>query len=243
MDTSISTISPPHLVLSLIPAGLVIIFMFVWQLKTKESFYALGRMVIQLLLIGYILGVLFAAKTAYPVLAVLIVMGLASSWISLRTVPAYRNKLFLKTVFSIVCAGGFVLFIITHLVLHIKPWYKPDIFIPLSGMVFASCMNAISLTAERYFSELSSQPDNIRARNIAFQTALIPTLNALFAVGLVSLPGMMTGQILSGVNPLIAVRYQIMVMAMIFGANGLAVAIFLLFVNKTAFKITAQNSD
>ncbi|GAB4114299.1 MAG: hypothetical protein Tsb0027_02790 [Wenzhouxiangellaceae bacterium] len=60
------------------------------------------------------------------------------------------------------------------------------------------------------------------------QTALIPIINSLFAVGLVSLPGMMSGQILSGVSPLIAVRYQIMVMAMIFGASGIATALFLL---------------
>jgi len=60
------------------------------------------------------------------------------------------------------------------------------------------------------------------------QAALIPIINALFAVGLVSLPGMMTGQILSGVSPLVAVRYQIMVMAMIFGASGIATAVFLL---------------
>jgi len=60
------------------------------------------------------------------------------------------------------------------------------------------------------------------------QAALIPIINALFAVGLVSLPGMMTGQILSGVSPLVAVRYQIMVMAMIFEASGIATAVFLL---------------
>ena len=70
--------------------------------------------------------------------------------------------------------------------------------------------------------------DYTTARDTAMQTALIPIINSLFAVGLVSLPGMMTGQILSGVSPLIAVRYQIMVMAMIFGASGIATAVFLL---------------
>ena len=64
------------------------------------------------------------------------------------------------------------------------------------------------------------------------QTAMIPVINALFAVGLVSLPGMMTGQILSGVSPLIAARYQIMVMLMIFSAAGLSTALFLYAVSK-----------
>ena len=65
------------------------------------------------------------------------------------------------------------------------------------------------------------------ARSSAWTAALIPQINALLAVGLVSLPGMMTGQILSGVDPLIAVRYQIVIMAMILQASGFAVAIYL----------------
>ena len=67
---------------------------------------------------------------------------------------------------------------------------------------------------------------------IALRTALIPIINSLLAVGLVSLPGMMTGQILSGVSPLIAVRYQIMVMCMIFGSAGITSAIFLHLIKK-----------
>ena len=70
--------------------------------------------------------------------------------------------------------------------------------------------------------------DYKNARQIAFQASLIPTINSLLAVGLVSLPGMMTGQILSGVSPLIAVKYQIIVMTMLFGASGIAAAIYLL---------------
>ena len=93
-------------------------------------------------------------------------------------------------------------------------------------MIFAAGMNAISLFAERYFAELNKNLDNSIARNTAYQATLIPTINSLFAVGLVSLPGMMTGQILSGVSPLIAVRYQIMVMLMLFASSGLTAALF-----------------
>jgi putative ABC transport system permease protein len=72
--------------------------------------------------------------------------------------------------------------------------------------------------------------DYMTARGIALRAALIPITNSLFAVGLVSLPGMMTGQILSGISPLIAVRYQIMVMCMIFSAVGISTAIFLILI-------------
>ena len=88
-------------------------------------------------------------------------------------------------------------------------------------------MNAVSLAAERFQSETARDEALHDARHKAFGTAMIPITNMLFAVGLVSLPGMMTGQILSGVSPLIAAKYQIIVMAMFFGTGGIAAAIYL----------------
>jgi len=93
-------------------------------------------------------------------------------------------------------------------------------------------MNAVSIAAERFESELSRESIYREARATAYKAALIPIINALFAVGLVSLPGMMTGQILSGVDPLIAVRYQMMVMLMILGSAGISVAIYLWLLKK-----------
>ena len=94
-------------------------------------------------------------------------------------------------------------------------------------MIFASSMNGVSLAAERLRAELERNISYNNARGIALKAALIPITNSLFAVGLVSLPGMMTGQILSGISPLVAVRYQIMVMCMVFSAVGLSSYIFL----------------
>ena len=99
--------------------------------------------------------------------------------------------------------------------------------VPLAGMVFANAMTSISLAGERLYAEIGHGAEWEEARVTAFQAAMIPVINALFAVGLVSLPGMMTGQILSGVSPLIAARYQIMVMCMIFSSAGISTAIFL----------------
>jgi putative ABC transport system permease protein len=96
-------------------------------------------------------------------------------------------------------------------------------------MIFSNAMNAVSLAAERLLSELKHDNDFVLARNQAFQTSMIPMINSLFTVGIVALPGMMTGQILSGVSPLIAVRYQIMVMFMTFAASGILSAIFFAF--------------
>ena len=120
-----------------------------------------------------------------------------------------------------------VLVLITFGVLDVQPWYEPRLMIPLAGMIFAAAMNAVSLAAERLHAELGRGIDYVQARNLACQAALIPIVNSLLAVGLVSLPGMMTGQILSGVSPLVAARYQIMVMCMLFGASGFSVTLFL----------------
>ena len=88
-------------------------------------------------------------------------------------------------------------------------------------------MNTVSLAAERFQTEILNS-DNIRdSQRVALQVAMIPQVNSLLAVGLVALPGMMTGQILSGIDPLVAARYQIVVMCMIFGSGGLAAVLFL----------------
>ena len=122
---------------------------------------------------------------------------------------------------------GLTLILIIKGVLHLKPWYLPSYLIPLASMIFANAMNTLSLAAERQEAELNRGMDYQEARNIAFKAALIPITNSMFAVGLVSLPGMMTGQILSGISPLIAARYQIMVMAMLYGSSGITTAIYL----------------
>jgi putative ABC transport system permease protein len=107
-------------------------------------------------------------------------------------------------------------------------------------MIFAQSMTAISLAGERYFSELDRDQPYTTARGIALKAALIPITNSLFAVGLVSLPGMMTGQILAGVDPLIAARYQIMVMAMLFGSAGISAACYLTWVKPTEAMVTKE---
>ncbi len=189
-------------------------------------------MLIQLLLIGYFLLWIFGVSDAWIVLGLLCVMILISSWISLRTVPGHRNKLYLIVCISILAGGGITLALVTQIVLDLSPWYQADTLIPLAGMIFSNSMNGVSLAADRMVFELKSDADYKTARGVALHTSLIPIINSLFAVGLVALPGMMTGQILSGISPLIAARYQIMVMCMLFGATGLSTILFLVLSRK-----------
>ena len=217
-----------------IPALLVLFVLWRWRADPTLGFIALARMVAQLLLVGYVLVYIFEADTPWVVLAVLGVMVVAASWIALRTVPELRGTLYRDAFVSILIGGGSTFALITQGVLVLEPWYEPSFTVPLAGMIFAASMNSVSISAERVFAELRRGVSYGDARRIAIQAGLIPIVNSLLAVGLVSLPGFMTGQILSGVSPLIAVRYQVMVMCMIFGASGLSAAVFLSLVGQRA---------
>ncbi len=230
MNQSLQAIPLFNLSLSFIPVFITLIILFKWSLNASNAVYAISRMLIQLLLIGYFLGYIFDSDGSGIVIIILAVMVFVSSWIALGTVVEKRWLLYKYALMAIALGGGLTLMLISQGVLALDPWYSAQSMIPIGGMIFANAMNSVSLAAERLNAEINRNIDYPEARNIALQSAMIPVINSLFAVGLVSLPGMMTGQILSGVSPLIAVRYQIMVMCMIFGASGIATAYYLLLV-------------
>ena len=225
----------------LLPVGVVLALLWHWRLDYKTAIYGVARMLVQLLLIGYVLVYIFTAEGHWLILTVLMVMLLVASWISLRTVPGKRSQLYWKSLAAFGVGCGSVLVLVTQGVLSLDPWYLPQYMIPLAGMMFANTMNSISLGAERASAELGHGEPWQVARNKAFEASMIPITNNLFAVGLVSLPGMMTGQILAGVSPFIAARYQIVVMTMVFGAIGISSAIFLMLARKDL--LTAQSDD
>ena len=232
MKNPIQVIPVINLALAFIPVIAVIVIHYIWSQGYKSSIYAVSRMLVQLLLIGYFLSYIFNSNSGLIVLTVVAVMIIIASWISLRTIRNKQLLLYPKALISLVIGGGITLVLVTQFVLNLTPWYLPSYFIPLAGMIFANAMNSVSLAADRLEAEINRNIEYEQARNIAFRASLIPITNSLFAVGLVSLPGMMTGQILSGVSPFIAARYQIMVMCMIFGSAGISSALFLVLTKK-----------
>ena len=227
MSNSVQIIPFTNLALAFIPVFVVAGILYKWTADGHNTLYAVFRMLIQLLLIGYFLIFIFESDSAWVVMGVLVVMLCTSSWIALRTIKSHRRLLYKKAFYAITLGGGITLLLITQGVLDLDPWYSPRYLIPLAGMIFANAMNSVSLAAERLTAEMDRDVQYEQARNIAFRASLIPITNSLFAVGLVSLPGMMTGQILSGISPLIAARYQIMVMCMVFASAGISSAFFL----------------
>jgi putative ABC transport system permease protein len=225
--SSVPTIPIASLLLGFIPVLLLMIIMRAWVLNSLHAMYANIRMLVQLLLIGYVLTYIFETDEPVFVVLVVIFMIAMSSWIALRPLTDRGIKPYTVVAIAIGVSGLGVLMLVTQIILELPRWYEPRFVIPLAGMVFANSMNTISLAGERFHAERGRGEDYLSARRLAMEAAMIPQVNALLAVGLVSLPGMMTGQILSGVEPLTAARYQIMVMCMIFSTAGLAAVIYM----------------
>ena len=219
MIGDILEISLQGLLYAFIPALFVLVIMWRWQAGTGTAVYAMARMLVQLLAIGYVLIYIFESDNYWVIAGVLTIMIAVASWIAVRPLGASRRQSWPSSLVAIGFTSIVILALVTQVVIGVEPWFSPRYVVPLGGMVVTGAMNAVSLAAERFQSETARNEPPLEARRSAFKTALIPITNMLFAVGLVSLPGMMTGQILSGVSPLIAAKYQI--------TGGIAAALYL----------------
>jgi putative ABC transport system permease protein len=226
------TIELYNLLYLLFPLILVWYFYKSWVNDSYEIINATIRMIIQLLLIGYVLVYLFNNENNILGLFILIFMMAISTWIARRNIKNKSKHEYLLILTALSISGIIHLFIIILLVLQLENIYIPQYVIPIAGMLFANIMNSLSLGIERFEMEYKRTKNFIEARSISFKASMIPQVNSLLAVGLVSLPGMMTGQILSGIDPLIAVRYQIMIMAMILSSSGISIIIYFLLKGK-----------
>lgn len=211
--------------------------------EARRMLWASARMGLQLLAVGYLLDVVFTINTPLPVVTILVIMA----GFSLQVMGSrVRHKMpgFYRVMGSSIFIGcGAVTFLFCSLVVGYAPWYEPRYLIPLAGMIVGNSMNGASLAAERLAAEIRERREEIETaiclgatarqssetavRN-AFRASLIPTINTMAAMGIVALPGMMTGQILSGTAPTVAIRYQIAIMCAITGAVAITSYLILL---------------
>ena len=198
-----------------------------WSGGVKELCLATVRMVGQLLVMGYLLVKLFEGDRSWVTGLVVLFMFVVSAVIAVRTIRVQKLRAFKDALLAIGVGGGLVFLLVIFGVLEGGRNFSAQFVVPMAGMIFANAMTAVTLSAERFEAEVNNGQDFLKARQTAWNASLIPQINSFLAVGLVSLPGMMTGQILTGTSPLDAVRYQILVMAMVLGSAGISVAIFL----------------
>ena len=215
-----------NLLYTLLPLLFVSYFYYKWSNNKTEIAYATTRMVIQLLLVGYVLIYIFDDNNLYLGMFILAFMIFVSSWITIRNTQNKSLSHFIKIIISITVSNIFHIVLIINFILDFDHFYEPRYVIPIAGMIIANSMNILSLAIERFEKEFIKNKNFEESRKISFKSAMIPQINSLFAVGLVSLPGMMTGQILSGIDPLVAVRYQIMIMSTILSSAGLSLIIY-----------------
>lgn len=204
---------------------------------SRDLVVASVRMVVQLTLIGLVLKVLFAQRDLIWVVAMAGIMVLVAG----REVVLRQRRRLRGWGAWLIGTGSLAVSSFTlacfALVVMVRPdpWYHPQYAIPLLGMLLGNTMNGIALALDRLTHELWTQREAIEQRLMlgesvaeatrgilseAVRGALIPVINAMAVAGLVSLPGMMTGQILSGVEPTMAVRYQILIWLLIAAGSG-----------------------
>jgi putative ABC transport system permease protein len=193
------------------------------------------RTVVQLLLVGLILKWVFApGRSWYVVLSIIVVMTLIAGISAVRRTERRYKGIWLDSVISMWASSWLVGAVALMAVIQVqqggRAWYSPQYSIPLLGMILGNTLNGISLGLDRFENELVVKRDQIEtllalgatrwesaASSIqtAVRTGMIPTLNTMMVVGIVSLPGMMTGQIIAGMEPTQAVMYQIVIMFLI----------------------------
>lgn len=204
-----------------------------------EKNLALGtvRSIAQLTLMGYVLRLLFALDSPWLMLAVFAVMTWFAADIVRGRVKKQNVAYFMPTLLVMQIVYFLVTCYVTGVIIRAEPWWMPQYFIPVGGMVAGNSMNALAISLDRFFSDLKSArpayemqvtlgatPEEA-SRDVfrnALRAGMIPSINSLMGAGIVSIPGMMTGQILAGGDPAEASRYQIVVMLMMVAATALA---------------------
>ena len=247
MDLSILQLSLAYIFVLI----MLIIFKSRGIKREKQILIASTRMTIQLTIMGYILMFVFGNPSWWLTSLMIVIMISFAIYNSIKRVKIKMSKE-LKVIIAFSMAFGALLtatfFIIV--VLNVRPWFNPQYFIPISGMIVGNSMTGIALGANKLcsdFEEKRVEIENSLMRgaspvtatrgivNNAFDTAILPTMNNMLTMGIVSLPGMMTGQILSGTFPLTAIKYQIGILLAILGSTAVATVLFVTLGYRTFF--------
>jgi putative ABC transport system permease protein len=229
-------------------ATLFVVFVGVISIRmslgiTKDLAIATVRTYLQLLALGFVLRWVFAIQSPWLVVGIILLMVLAAAQIILKRSPDAPKGIFGSAFVAMALTGFIVTFSVTGVIVQVEPWYLPQYVIPLAGMVLGNSMTGIALAIERVFSDFDAREDEILALvalgatpweashgsiRDALRAGLIPTINSMAAAGIVFIPGMMSGQILAGADPVTATGYQIVVMLMVAAATAMGSVIALL---------------
>ena len=254
----------PNIDLTLIQLGsayiFVVILLFIVRYRgiNREGDILLAsvRMTLQLGLIGYVLVYIFDNPSPFYTIIFIVLMEVFAIINIFKRVKEEISPRLKKVIALSMVAGNLVsILYFLFIVIRVAPWYNPRYFIPITGMLIGNSMTGISLGVSRLVGGIESKKNQIEAALMlgakpklavkeiidnAFDAAILPTINSMLGMGIVFLPGMMTGQILAGLSPLSAIKYQIAIMLGILGSVSLTVIIFINLAYKSFFNKDSQ---
>ncbi len=237
-----------------VAAGLIIlsgIISIIIHLRIEKSlFISSARTLIQLLLVGYILKWVFHIDNPIILLIIILIMVFIAAKTAISRSSKIIKGITSLSFFSLIISSFFTIFVITQLVIGVTPWYNPQYVIPLIGMILGNSLTGISICLDYLLDAFVSKRAEIEmelslgatkweaARDIirdSIRKGMIPIINSMSVAGIVSVPGMMTGQILGGSDPLDAAKYQIITMFMVASATSFGCIIISFLVYKRCF--------
>lgn len=252
----LTEISPLQLALSFV---FIIVLLIISKAKklSNQNLIILAslRMTIQLIITGYLLKYILKSDSPWITLLILTIMEAFAIFNVYKRSKVKSMKL--KQLIAVCFIGSSLvsLFYYIIIVVAVKPWYDPRYFITICGMLIGNTMTGMSLAINSYKNSFKDQRDLIESALMlgakpkdavskisseAFNSAILPTLNSMLGMGIVLLPGMMTGQILSGTDPMNAIFYQITIMIAIVGTVGITTSIFTTLAYKAFFNKREQ---
>ncbi|MBK5967719.1 MULTISPECIES: ABC transporter permease [Thiorhodovibrio] len=212
-----------------------------WRLHLgveRRVLIAAARSTVQLMLIGLVLGALFATTNPWLIAALALFMLSVAGW----EVRARQKRRFLGLwsygigAVSMFLSSFSITMLALTVIIRVEPWYQPQYLIPLLGMLLGNTMSGVAVALDNLTRQASDGRAIIEARLLlgarwdqaigeirrdALRSGMIPIVNSMATAGLVSLPGMMTGQILAGSPPLEAAKYQLLIMFLVASGTGL----------------------
>lgn len=210
--------------------------------QTKRIVVSTIRCFLQLLAVGFVLTYLFEYQTWWIVLLVLVLMIVAATQIATsrikgkNSIPGLIPLVFVSILVSSVSIG----FIVVELIIHADPWYNAQQVVPIFGMIVGNVMSSSAVALDRLLADMDAREDEmftfvalgatpreaaLPSLKAAIGAGMTPVLASMSAAGIVTIPGMMSGQILAGADPLLAAKYQIVVLLMMSAATTLAIVL------------------
>lgn len=221
----------------------------------KTLMWSSCRALVQLCAMGFIIGYVIRSNSVWMVFAPMAVMLVAAVQIVMSRARGIPKGLAGPIFLSLVITMLLMLALVTELIVRPHPWYAPQLVVPLTGMLLGNTVSALAVGLSRFFESMKERRDEVdtllalgattweAARPSivsSIRLGLLPTTASLASAGIVTVPGMMAGQIIAGGNPIDAAKYQFMILATIAALTLLADSIIMLMVYKRCFTALDQ---